>query len=116
AEDVIEGAQVGSQVEDAGVFKCQVGKFEALDEMLSVGDLSSGEIHAQEGGSGERFGHRDEVAAGGATEFEDAGGLDGWRAQAEGRGDGRQSRRVRLRVRKALVRNLVVTGRRVRWL
>jgi hypothetical protein len=61
------------------VLEGQVRELEALNEVLPIGDLARGQIDAEEGGLGERLGHRDQVAAGRGAQFEDAGALDrGW--------------------------------------
>ena len=81
-----------------------------LDDRLRVVDLAGGEVDADELCVRRGDGHRDQVAAGGAAEFEHSRLGDRRRRRAEQRRDRGEPIRVRARMSAGAVRHVVVRG------
>jgi len=108
ADDVVEVPVGLVHVENAGVLEGDVLEAELLDELLAVVDLAGGQVDADELAIREVVGHRDQVAAGGAAEFQHPATLHGGRPHPEEGADDEQPARVGLGERVALVGDLVV--------
>jgi hypothetical protein len=87
-----------------------VRQAQGVDRLLALRDLAGREIDADAARLRVGGGDRDQVAAGGAAQFEDRRGRQGRGREAEQAGDGGEALGVRLAERVALVRHAVVGG------
>ena len=110
ADDVIERPERSSTSRMLMCAELDVAQPEGLDRLSPLGDLLAGQIDADEGALRAGVGHRDQVAAAGAAQFEDAAAVGPGRAQAEQGRHRRQVVGVGLGERQAGVRDLVVAG------
>ena len=108
ADDVVERPPLVVDVDDRCLPDPDVGQPERLDRRLRGLDLAARQIDADELGAGQIERHRDQVAAAGAPEFEDAAVTDRRRRQTEQSRDRRQAIGMRLRECQVAVGNVVV--------
>lgn len=69
-DDVVEGSPRRIDVENIGVDQAYVGEVQIADRFLSCFDLGFGGIHPDEPAGRQMKGHRNQISAGGAPEFQ----------------------------------------------
>ena len=107
-DNVVELAQIASDVAEVGVFELDIGQFKRIDSLVGHFHLPAGTVDADEPAAGELLCNAQQIATTGEAELEDAATVDGRRLHAEECGHGGQPFRVRLPEREAHVGNQVV--------
>jgi hypothetical protein len=113
-DDVVEGAVLRADRGDVVLAQLDVGQAGSGDQRLAGPDLPVREVYAGESGARQRRCHRDQVVAVPAAKLEHPAGFDLRGIQAEQQRQRSKPRRMRLRNRQAVVRQLVVLGERAR--
>ena len=108
ADDVVELAPVGMDVEDRRVPQVEIADAERSDRLLPVLDLPAREIDADERGVRQVDGDRQQIRPAGAPKFQDPAAGDGRRVETEQARGRSKVVGMRLREREVVVRNVVV--------
>ena len=90
-DDVVELPQIDGDFEDVALLQLDVGEPERHGEPSPELDRPGRELDARKARMGQPVGHRDEVAAGAASELQHAAALDRGRLQAVHPGVGRDA-------------------------
>ncbi|MEA3410122.1 MAG: hypothetical protein U9R74_01110 [Pseudomonadota bacterium] len=107
-DDIVEFAEVGSQIENVGGPQFDVVQPQRVDEGLAGPDLGGGEVDADATGLRVPPGQGDQVAAGGAAQFQDVGPVRRGRVQAKQTAEHRQAFGAGIRKGNTLVMKLIV--------
>ena len=108
-DDVVEGLRRSIESGNIALLEPNIRKTKFGYRPVSFRDWTSRQINAEKRAPRKRVGHRDEICAVTATEFQHAAVLNGRRLHAEQRRDRCQSVGMRLNVGRARVGDFVVS-------